>query len=118
MAHVGGGRRKVVAHIGGQQAEQAAIGPPSLAGVAVPSCSVKVDGSARSVTVSAADMPLLSMLHDVLKLTRNKNGCGIEVRKARTVMANGLQEKRWVVDISWSPASGWSPSRGCRMVSV
>ena len=55
----------------------------------MPSCSVKVDGSARSVTVSAADMPLLSMLHDVLKLTRNKSGCGIEVRKVRTVIANG-----------------------------
>ena len=66
----------------------------------MPSYSLNVNGVDRSVNVSAADMPLLWVLRDVLNLTGTKYGCGIEVCKACTVMMDGQPEKSCVVDIS------------------
>lgn len=66
----------------------------------MPSYTLNVNGQFQSVTVSAADMPLLWVLRDVLNLTGTKYGCGIEVCKACTVMVNGQPEKSCVFDVS------------------
>ncbi len=66
----------------------------------MPSYTLNVNGQFQSVTVSAADMPLLWVLRDVLNLTGTKYGCGIEVCKACTVMVNGQPEKSCVYDVS------------------
>ena len=66
----------------------------------MPSYTLNVNGQDRSVTVSAADMPLLWVLRDVLNLTGTKYGCGIEICGACTVMMNGQPEKSCKVDIS------------------
>lgn len=55
--------------------------------------SLNVNGVARSVAVSSADMPLLWVLRDLLGLTGTKYGCGIEVCGACTVLVNGQPEK-------------------------
>ena len=66
----------------------------------MPTYSLNVNGADRTVNVSAADMPLLWVLRDVLNLTGTKYGCGIEACKACTVMMDGQPEKSCVVDIS------------------
>ncbi len=66
----------------------------------MPSYRLNVNGVDRTVNVSAADMPLLWVLRDVLNLTGTKYGCGIEQCKACTVMMDGQPEKSCVVDIS------------------
>ena len=66
----------------------------------MPSYTLNVNGQFQSVTVSAADMPLLWVLRDVLNLTGTKYGCGIEVCKACTVMVDGQPEKSCVYDVS------------------
>ena len=66
----------------------------------MPSYTLNVNGQFQSVTVSAADMPLLWVLRDVLNLTGTKYGCGIEVCKACTVMVNGQPEKSCKFDVS------------------
>ena len=66
----------------------------------MPSYTLNVNGQFQSVTVSAADMPLLWVLRDVLNLTGTKYGCGIEVCKACTVMVDGQPEKSCVFDVS------------------
>lgn len=66
----------------------------------MPSYTLNVNGKFESVTVSAADMPLLWVLRDVLNLTGTKYGCGIEVCKACTVMINGQPEKSCKFDVS------------------
>ena len=66
----------------------------------MPSYTLNVNGVDRTVNASAADMPLLWVLRDVLNLTGTKYGCGIKVCKACTVMLDGQLEKSCVVDIS------------------
>jgi isoquinoline 1-oxidoreductase subunit alpha len=66
----------------------------------MPTYTLNVNGQNHTVTVSAADMPLLWVLRDVLNLTGTKYGCGIEVCKACTVMMNGQPEKSCKVDVS------------------
>jgi isoquinoline 1-oxidoreductase subunit alpha len=66
----------------------------------MPAYTLNVNGKFESVTVSAADMPLLWVLRDVLNLTGTKYGCGIEVCKACTVMVNGQPEKSCKFDVS------------------
>ena len=66
----------------------------------MPQYNLNVNGVDRSVSVSAADMPLLWVLRDVLNLTGTKYGCGIEVCAACTVMIDGQPEKSCHVDIS------------------
>ena len=66
----------------------------------MPSYTLNVNGVDRVVNVSAADMPLLWVLRDVLNLTGTKYGCGIEVCAACTVMVNGQPEKSCKMDVS------------------
>ena len=66
----------------------------------MPSYTLNVNGSSRSVNVSAPDMPLLWVLRDVLNLTGTKYGCGIEVCGACTVMVNGQPQKSCDMDVS------------------
>lgn len=66
----------------------------------MPSYNLNVNGIDHHVTVSAADMPLLWVLRDVLNLTGTKYGCGIEVCGACTVMVNGQPEKSCQMDVS------------------
>jgi isoquinoline 1-oxidoreductase subunit alpha len=66
----------------------------------MPSYTLNVNGKFESINVSAADMPLLWVLRDVLNLTGTKYGCGIEVCKACTVMVNGQPEKSCKFDVS------------------
>jgi isoquinoline 1-oxidoreductase alpha subunit len=64
------------------------------------SLTLNVNGVARTVSVSATDMPLLWVLRDLIGLTGTKYGCGIEVCKACTVLVNGQPEKSCVYDVS------------------
>ena len=66
----------------------------------MPTYSLNVNGVDRPVSISAADMPLLWVLRDVLNLTGTKYGCGIEVCGACTVMVNGQPEKSCDMDVS------------------
>ncbi|MCV2369085.1 (2Fe-2S)-binding protein [Roseateles oligotrophus] len=66
----------------------------------MPSYTLNVNGVDRPVNVSAADMPLLWVLRDVLNLTGTKYGCGIEVCGACTVMVNGEPQKSCDMDVS------------------
>ncbi|MCV2354766.1 2Fe-2S iron-sulfur cluster-binding protein [Paucibacter sp. B2R-40] len=66
----------------------------------MPSYTLNVNGVERPVNVSAADMPLLWVLRDVLNLTGTKYGCGIEVCGACTVMVNGEPQKSCDMDVS------------------
>lgn len=66
----------------------------------MPSYTLNVNGADHPVSVSAADMPLLWVLRDVLNLTGTKYGCGIEVCAACTVMVDGQPEKSCVMDVS------------------
>ena len=66
----------------------------------MPTYTLNVNGQNRTVTVSAADMPLLWVLRDVLNLTGTKYGCGIEVCGACTVMLGGEPVKSCKTDVS------------------
>jgi isoquinoline 1-oxidoreductase alpha subunit len=66
----------------------------------MPTYSLNVNGVDRPVSVSAADMPLLWVLRDVLNLTGTKYGCGIEICGACTVMVNGEPTKSCDMDVS------------------
>ena len=66
----------------------------------MPSYTLNVNGQDHSVSVTAADMPLLWVLRDVLNLTGTKYGCGIEVCGACTVMVNGEPTKSCKMDVS------------------
>ncbi|WP_395703526.1 (2Fe-2S)-binding protein [Aquabacterium sp.] len=66
----------------------------------MPSYTLNVNGTARTVTVNSAEMPLLWVLRDLLGLTGTKYGCGIEVCGACTVLVNGEPQKSCDMDVS------------------
>lgn len=66
----------------------------------MPQYSLTVNGKPYQVSVSAADMPLLWVLRDIIGLTGTKYGCGIEVCGACTVLMNGQPEHSCVIDVS------------------
>ncbi len=66
----------------------------------MPSYTLNANGTARTVTVSSAEMPLLWVLRDLLGLTGTKYGCGIEVCGACTVLVDGQPQKSCDMDVS------------------
>lgn len=66
----------------------------------MPTYTLNVNGRDQQLTVSAADMPLLWALRDVLGLTGTKYGCGIEICGACTVWVNGEPQKSCDMDVS------------------
>lgn len=57
------------------------------------SITLTINGVAKSVAASNADMPLLWALRDQLGLTGTKYGCGVEICGACMILVNGKAEK-------------------------
>jgi isoquinoline 1-oxidoreductase alpha subunit len=68
------------------------------------SITLTINGVAKSVAASSADMPLLWALRDQLGLTGTKYGCGVEICGACMVLVNGKAEKS--CDMSIGEAAG------------
>jgi isoquinoline 1-oxidoreductase alpha subunit len=66
----------------------------------MPTYTLNVNGTSRTVTVNDGSMPLLWVLRDHLGLTGTKYGCGIEICGACTVHVNGQPEKSCDIDVS------------------
>lgn len=65
----------------------------------MPVYTIKVNGTERTVE-APADMPLLWVLRDLLKLTGSKFGCGVGACGACTVLINGDQMRSCLYPIS------------------
>lgn len=72
----------------------------------MPSISLNINGSKKSVTVESLDMPLLWVLRDSLGLTGTKYGCGDELCGACAVLING--KKQLACDVDVGEAAGAS----------
>ncbi len=78
----------------------------------MPTYTLNVNSKPYTVTVSAADMPLLWVLRDVIGLTGTKYGCGIEACGACMVWINGEAKTSCKFDISSAPGKAITTIEG------